>query len=360
MSLTKRIFVYGPLAAVVLLVLAYSAYWFATANGISAELERVQRTVIVPGITLQFVSSEIHGYPFRFDIFLEDVTIAARGEEGERTWQAERIAIHVTSYEHSEYVLEADGLQSFSWPNAEGGPQHIFQLNSSITRASATLEQGHLVRFNIDSLNVVGEDTSLEATSNREFSIARAQIHLLAHDNDAIDIEVEIDVAQIGSGYRPALGPDLSRVRVEGRISEAQSLEGLRAGQSGIGGSLEAWRQVGGNLALEPLEAAWGGALLLGGGELFLDQEHEISGRISVSPEDPVSFLGALAQSEMIPPQTRAQLASFRDMVSGLPGGLDLPITMQAHLPLGPGPVAPRLGFENGNGGIIVTFGDAP
>ena len=162
----------------------------------------------------------------------------------------------------------------------------------------------------------------------------------------------------IGTGYRPALGSDLSRVRIEGEINEAQTLQALRAGVAGVPSSLDAWRGEGGAIALQPIEAAWGGTLLLGSGELFLDERRRLSGHISASPEDPVSFLGALAQSEMLPPETRAQLGNFREMVAGLPGNLDLPIRLEARLPLGPDPGPPRLRIEGMNA-IVVEFGSA-
>jgi hypothetical protein len=355
---TSHLFIYGILAALLLPALAYSAYWFVSAGRISTELERLDGNEIVPGVTLQFADMNVGGFPFRFDVFLGGVTLAAQGPDGERAWRSERVVLHTMGYGRAHHVLDAVGLQSFSWPGEDGAPQNILQMTSGITRASALIEEGRLERFDIDILNVEGQDVSLNAAPMREFNAARVQLHLMTQEDDTISFVAALDAGQIGTGYRPALGTDLSRVRIEGQISQAQRLQNLRAGVAGIRASLNAWRMAGGMILLHPMEAAWGGTLLQGSGELFLDEDRRLSGLLSASPEDPVSFLGALAQSEMIPLQTRAQLTGFREMVAGLPGNLDLPIRLEAHLPLGPEPAAPRLRIEGMNA-IIVEFGGA-
>jgi hypothetical protein len=340
------------------LALAYSAYWFVSAGRIAAELERLDGNEIVPGVTLQFAAMDIGGFPFRFDVLLGGVTLAARGEDGESAWRSERIALHAMSYGRALYVLEADGLQSFSWPGAEDAPQNILQMTSGLMRASALIEDSRLERLDIDILNAEGRDVALNAATMREFNAARAQLHLVAQEDDTIGFVAALDAGTIGAGFRPALGTDLSRVRMEGEITQAQSLRNLRAGVAEIRASLDAWRSQGGVVSLQPLEASWGGTLLRGSGELFFDEGRRLSGQVSAVPEDPVSFLGALAQSEMIPPQARAQLGNFREIVAGLPGNLDLPIRLEARLPLGPEPATPRLRIE-GVSAIVIEFGGA-
>ncbi len=355
-----RFFVYGPLAALLLLAAGVSAYWFVTAGQIRAELERLDGGEILPGVTLQFAAMNISGFPFRFDIVLGGVTLAASVQDGSWVWRSERIALYAQGYGRAPYVMEADGLQTISWPADEGGPQNILQMTSGITRASVLIENGRLQRFDIDILNAEAQDASLDAAPMRTFRAARAQARISAREDGTIGIAAALDAGMIGTGYRPALGSDLSRVRIEGQIGQAQTLLGLRAGTAGVRESLNAWRGQGGAISLQPMEAAWGGTLLRGSGELFLDERYRISGRLSASPEDPVSFLGALAQSEMLPVQTRVQLGNFREMVAGLPGNLNLPIRLEARLPFGPEPLTPRLRIEGMNA-IVVEFGsEAP
>ncbi len=359
MSNSKRIFIYGPVAALVLLALAYSIYWFVTAGRVTAELERLDGNEIVPGLTLQFAEMEVGGFPFRLDVRLNGVTIAVQGQDGVSAWRSERVALHAKPYGPAHYVFEAEGLQTFTWPAEAGAPQSILHISSGITRANAFIEEGRLSRFDIDILNAEGMDASLGAAPMREFRVARARLQLLAEDDATLGLEVAVDAAEIGTGYRPALGTNLSRVRAEGRISEANALQELGSGTMDVRATLETWRNAGGTIILDPIEAAWGGTLLLGTAELMLDQEHRLTGLLTAAPEDPVSFLGALSQSEMIPDTARAQLAGFREMAAGLPGNLDLPIRLEAHLPLGPEPTIPSLQLQGMNG-IVVIFGGAP
>jgi hypothetical protein len=355
-----RFFIYGPLAALLLLALSWSAYWFIAAENIRTELERLDGGEIIPGATLQFAAMNVGGFPFRFDIVLGGVTLAAQGQAGAWAWRSERISLHAAAHKRAPYILEADGLQTLSWPGEQGAPQNVLQMTSGIARAGVHFENGRLQRFDIDILNAEANDASLDAAPMRSFGFARAQARFMAWEDDTIGFIGSLDAGRIGSGYRPALGSDLSRVRIEGEISQAQNLQDLRAGSAGVRSSLASWRDAGGTIALQPTEAAWGGTLLQGDGELFLDENHRLAGRLSARPEDPVSFLGALAQSEMLPVQTRTQLGNFRDMISGMPGNLDLPIRLEAHLPLGPGPTTPRLRVQGINE-IVVEFGsEAP
>lgn len=360
MTNSNRIFLYGPFVAIVLIAAGWSAFWFTVAGRIDAELERLDGNEIVPGITLQYAAKDVSGFPFRFDVLLEGVTIAA----GETAWRSERIALHAMTYGREHYLLETDGLQTFSWPSADGGPQNIVQMSSNVARASAQMSEGRLARFDLDLINTEGRDAALDAAPDRNFSVVRAQLHLLAQENGTIAIVVSADTAQIGLGFTPAFGPDFARLRVEGEIDEAQTLEALRAGADDFDRALEAWRAAGGAIVLDIREAAWGGTLFTGTGELSLDDQHRLAGLVTASPEDPVSFLGALAQSEMLEAEARTQLGAFREMAAGFGGSLNIPIRLEARLPL-EGTVTPRMAFgvAGGNGdldypvsGIIIEF----
>lgn len=352
MSYSNRIFLYGPVVAVMLLAMGYVGYWFVVSGRIDGALERANGNEIIPGITFQFADKEFSGFPFRFDVLLTGVTLSARSDAGESAWRSERIALHAMSYGGGLYLLEADGLQTFSWPARDGGPQNIVQLTPGVARASVIFRDGKLARFDLDMINTKGHDASLEAAANRDFSVVRAQAHLLAQGGDTMELFLSADAANIGLGFRPAFGPDLSRLRVNGEITEAEFLDALRAGTANPDDAFRNWREEGGMLVLDPIEVAWGGAQLMGTSDLTLDGEDRLTGLVSLSPEDPVSFLGALSQSEMLPQDARAQLGALREMAAGLGGNLDIPITLQAHLPLD-GPVTPRLGF-----GISGSDGD--
>jgi hypothetical protein len=358
MSNSNRIFLYGPFVAVIAIAAAYSAYWFVVANRIDAALERTYGNEIVPGITLQFAEKEIGGFPFRFDVLLGGVTLASRANTGETAWRSERVALHAMSYGRELYLFETDGLQTVSWPAENGGAQNILQFTPGVARASAIIVDGRLARFDLDLINTEGRDALPNAAPDRAFSIVRAQLHLLAATDDTIALVISADGADVGSGFRPAFGPDVSRIRIEGDITEAQELAPLRAGTADFDEAFENWREAGGTIDLDPIEAAWGGTVFSGSTELQLDAEHRVTGLVTTQPEDPVSFLGALAQSEMLPQDARAQLGMLRDMTAGLGGSLDIPIRLETHLPLGDGPVTPQLRIEGLNG-IVVMFGSA-
>jgi hypothetical protein len=353
MSRTGRLTLYLPFALLLALALGYTTYWFVAVSRIEAELERLNRGQILPGVTLAFASQDVGGFPFRFDVLLEGVTVSNDADNGATAWRSERVALHAMSYGRAHYILEADGLQTFSWPGDDGALT-IMQMTPGLARASAILVDGALARFDLDVLNLSGEDVSQGVAPERAFSAARAQLHLMAQGDDAILLVVSLNAANIGAGFRPALGSDLSRLRIDGQFTQATALAPLRAGAADADAALENWRMADGELILMPVDAAWGGAQLIGEGAFALDEMHRWTGNVSAAPEDPVSFLGALAQSEMIPQETRAQIAAFRQIAGAMGDGLNIPIRLEAALPFGDGAVMPLLRFE-GNG-MTVEF----
>ena len=93
MPYSNRLYLYLPFALLFTLAAGYSAYWFVTANRIDAALERLNRSEAIPGITLAFAEKQVGGFPFRFDVLLEGVTLASTADNGATAWRTERIAL---------------------------------------------------------------------------------------------------------------------------------------------------------------------------------------------------------------------------------------------------------------------------
>ena len=78
MSYSNRIWFYGPVGLLLLIVVLYSVFWRVQADTLAAELDRANGGEIVPGLRFAFAEKAISGFPFRLDVVLSGVTFAHR------------------------------------------------------------------------------------------------------------------------------------------------------------------------------------------------------------------------------------------------------------------------------------------
>ena len=276
---SHRIFMYGPIALLVVLAAGYSLYWRASAQELAAELDAANGHEIMPGIEFAFAEKSVGGYPFRLDAVLSGVTIAHKGAEGETAWRAEDIALHTLSYGSGHYLIEAAGLQSFAWPGDDGRPRVLYVTPGS-ARASAVLRGGKLVRFDLDVIKPAIQDAAPDAVPGRNATVGRAQFHLRARSDDTLDVAVKFEGTRIGPGFSPALGRDLLLLNARGVLTRGQDLRALLAGEESLAASCEAWRMAGGSFDVTALSMKWGGVTLDATGTFAFDAQHRPMGAV--------------------------------------------------------------------------------
>jgi hypothetical protein len=293
MSYSNRIFIYGPVALLVLVVVLYSVFWRVQADMLAAKLDSSNGGEVIPGVVFTFAEKSINGYPFRLDVVLSGVTFANRGPDGETAWRTEKLAMHTMSYRSNLYVFEAAGLQSFAQPGARGKAPRVTYVTPAIARASAVLREGRLARLDLDLWQAEGKDATPPADPKKTFSASRAQLHLLNRANDTIDVAVKIEGANLGEGYGPKLGSAIPLFDLRGKLVQSEELGDLEQGLKSLSEAVEQWRQKGGTLAVENLSLDWAGVKTDLSGTLGLDAAHRLSG-VLLGKFDAASLVGAL------------------------------------------------------------------
>src|SRR5215471_12000502 len=167
MSYSNRIWFYGPVGLLLLIVVLYSVFWRVQADTLAARLDRANGGEIIPGVVFAFAEKSMSGYPFRLDVVLSGVTFSHQTPDGETAWRSEKIALHRQAYDQNRFIFEADGLQSFAFPPVMPGT----------ARASAILTAGKLTRFDLDLWEVQAREATLGADPNRRLAADRAQLH---------------------------------------------------------------------------------------------------------------------------------------------------------------------------------------
>ncbi|HYM18806.1 MAG TPA: DUF2125 domain-containing protein [Micropepsaceae bacterium] len=295
MSYSNRIWMYGPVGLLLLAVVLFSVFWRVQADTLAARLDRANGGEIVPGVVFAFAEKSITGYPFRLDVVLSGVTFVHRAAEGEMAWRTEKLAIHFLSYNHDRYIFETTGLQSFARPGAPGAPQRVVYVTPAIARASAVLNGDRIARFDLDLWQPQAKDASLNADPNLTLNAQRAQLHLLERSDNTVDVAMKIEEAQVGAGYRPALGSAIKLIELRGKLVQGQTLDNLRLAQESVSDAIDQWRQQGGTLAVESLALDWAGMNTTLVGTISLDAEHRPAGAL-VGAFDPAALVASLSK----------------------------------------------------------------
>ena len=247
LSYSSRLFLYGPIGALVAASAAYALFWYVSANMISARLDAANGNEFLPGVTFAFADKTVGGFPFRLDFELTSVTIAQQGTLGETAWRSERVAVHKLAYRNDRFIFESDGLQSLSWPSSTGRPVSV-HLTPAIARASAVLAGGELARVDVEFLGLEGRDASSEAPADRTISAVRAQAHFLRREDETIVVALSANGIDVSPAFALPLGRSFPEVRIEGAVSKAGPLALALAGHSDFTAALESWRQNAGAL----------------------------------------------------------------------------------------------------------------
>src|SRR3954468_10058135 len=170
MSYSNRIFFYGPIGMLLLVVVLYSVFWRVQADTLAARLDRANGGEVIPGVVFAFAEKSIGGYPFRLDVVLSGVTFSHRTPQGETAWRSEKLALHALAYGRNRFIFEATGLQSFARPPLQpGSVPRVTQMTPAIARASAILTEGKLTRFDLDLWGVQAKEATLGANPNETF-----------------------------------------------------------------------------------------------------------------------------------------------------------------------------------------------
>jgi hypothetical protein len=342
MSFSHRFFLYGPFLLCVGFIAAVMLYWWHAADQLSHRLDAMNGREIAPGVHMHFAAKRIAGFPFRLDAIFTDFSVDAPGANGPVTWHARDFATHRLTYDSTKYVMEAAGPQDISWKN-DRGEARSFRFTPGSMHGSAIIENGKLVRFDIDTIGL----------SSEKFAAARAQFHI-RHDPvlDALDLVVDLQSVRFAGDAAAGFANGFSHARVEGRLAPAEPFAKVMAGIADWRSALEAWRGGNGGFKVDEAALFWGKCEATSSGALTLDSARRLAGSLAFSLADCETLDKQAATATEHPSKHRALLTVLADLSHREPADKSgaLPVTVvfkDGLLFVGPGKaVAEDLGFE--------------
>jgi hypothetical protein len=254
--------------------------WWFKATALAARLEAINGHEIMPGVRISFAEKRLSGFPFRMDTILKNLRVEMAEVGGPVVWTSDGFAMHTLAYGQVQAILEAGGRQTVSWRDANGGA-HSFAFLPGTFRASALLQQGELIRFDSEIVDLDGA----------EFRAANAQLHARAMGN-GLDIYFKMQNARVSGGYARSLGPDITSLVASGHMTRGSALEALRRGTQAPEAALENWRQADGTIVVSELSIAKRASVSSFAGKLRLDDSHDLAGTLHAKDGSTLQFAG--------------------------------------------------------------------
>ena len=242
MRYSSRFFLYAPLALLLALAGLVSLHWWRTVDAFEARLAALKGHEAVPGVTLDWSSVTVSGFPFRMDATFDGFVVQGAGAHGPFAWRSEHFALHALTYGAQKTVFEAAGNQHLSWSDATGAAHSADFLPGSL-RASTVRGAKGLSRFDLDGIELAGKD----------FSIGQAQFHM-RRDPDG----KSIDLMAAGDAVKAA-GPlgNIRSFRVYQTVSQGAAFADLLAGKKSAPQVHALWLLAGG--AAKITQSEWDG-----------------------------------------------------------------------------------------------------
>lgn len=297
----SRLGLYGPIAALVVLVGGFSAVWLwaraETESRIDAGVTRLKNA----GYDIAWKDRKIGGYPFRLNVTLSEPVL--RHSSG---WALEAPRLEGQAFMHAPttWVIAApDGL---TFVRPESGP----------VRVSGKLIRASLNRMDLTPPNLSFEGVGLSfqaATGAQPFGLSnaeRVEIHLRRAPKEVGDeaglwLSVKNSKARLSSLLGRIAGDKPVSVEWDGRLSKIDAFKGRDWPDA-----VRNWVAAGGRMNVKRGGLTAGDAVIgINSGTLGVDTDGRLSGVLDVSLRQGPRALGVMSADRTIPPD-QAEVAA--------------------------------------------------
>lgn len=236
MSYSSRFWLYAPFALVLVLAAWVMTHWYLSASALEKKLAAAKGRPVVPGITLDWSSVTVGGFPFRVDADFTGLKIAGAGAHGPFSWRTGKFAMHSLAYGGARTVYEAAGPQQLTWTDKDGKDRTLDFIPGSL-HASSILDAHGLARFDLDIVDL----------GSAAITAGRFQFHM-RREAQTLKMVLQADNVQ-GSGV------DQKLVQAYVDLNRLDRLAPLLEGQIAWPAAATQWRRNGGRATLSQTSA---------------------------------------------------------------------------------------------------------
>ena len=324
--------VYGTAALVGLLVIAYSAIWWSSAERFRGELDGWAADMRGRGWTVSYDRVRIEGYPASIAATVEAPSIGAPEGAGGWRWQGPRVTAKARPWNPGRIVLDGAGIHRFRTGGADADPVRIaagdaFGLILRLTDARATKVVLRLSDIEIDAPGRslprgLGE---AEAAISLPDGTARVEDGR-GPEPPGPSIEASLRVIEFDRGDSATRG---------GAIEEA-SLTARLIGpfpRDATAQSLAVWRDGGGTIEIGELSLRWQKVNGKGSGTVALDRDLQPLAALTIRIEGYADLVRSLVDRGWLKRRDAGAIQLGLDLFARAgteqPGAVAVPLTFQ-------------------------------
>jgi hypothetical protein len=231
MQYSSRLWLYAPFVLVLILAAWVIAQWWLAADAFEKKLAALKGRPVMPGISMDWTSVAVGGFPFRVDASFNGLRIKGEGAHGPFAWSSEKFALHALTYDQSKTVYEAAGRQHLSWTDSAGKPQAI-QFQHGSLHASSVTDSAGLARLDLDIVNA----------ASARVTAGRFQFHL-RRDGDDLNLMLRADAVK-------GLGQPRKLIQAYAALNKGSTLAPLLRGDMPWPMAAMVWKSFGGRATL--------------------------------------------------------------------------------------------------------------
>ena len=283
---------HGIAAAVFVLVLAYTGYWFMAAAWLRDGVEDWAGARRAEGFAVGYDDLEVSGFPFRL---AAELTAPRIGKPGAApawtwsawTWSADSLLAEVRPWAFDRVAATLPAEQRLSYRRPGGAEQVV---TASVQRGVVVFEVGGGGALDYVSVETIG---AVVTTPRGAFRFARLDGRGGRALDSAVDLAIDVEGASLPPGLYGGLGGDIARFAAEATVVGAWPA-------SPPGAALAAWSAAGGLVELKALALRWGGLGASASGTLTVDRELRPLAALTAEIEGYAAVLEALAAGGLL------------------------------------------------------------
>jgi len=327
----SRLGLYLPFAFLLVLILAWSAFWAIARAQTQARMDAAVAGLKRAGYEIGWKERDIGGYPFRMDVTLSDVEV--REPSG---WALTAPELEGEAYLHAitHWIIAAP--QGLTFVRPEAGPVTV---SGKLIRASLSHFEQRPPNFDFEGVGL----TFRPGAGAQPFSLSaadRVELHLRAGPDDQGGVFAEVDngKARLAGLFARIAGDRPISIVWNATLSKMSAFTGRDWPDA-----VRHWVEAGGEMSVRRAGVTAGDALIgANSGTLTVGSDGRLRGVLDVTLRQAPRALGAMGESGVLPKETADAAAAVARAREGADEAARAEINFQAgRATLGPVAIGP-------------------
>jgi Uncharacterized protein conserved in bacteria (DUF2125) len=323
----RRLAVIIP-GTIIVLSVAWSAFWFYAANDIAARVASWAAAQRAQGLVAEYADLSVSGFPLSWRTHVAAPVMTGAGPT-RWEWRGEAVTAEIRPWALHDVPVTFPGVHRIS--GGAGNVAETFAIRAERPHGRIVLTaDGRLGNLLLDLGDAQIQRLPNPAASSARrlrLSLSPHRIAQPTYRTDTLDLVLQIEDLSVPEMRRYALGNQIAAAEIDASFKGALPPAPLAE-------AVASWRDSGGVIELNRIALRWGPLEANGEGTLALDDANRPLGAMTARSRGYTETVDALAAAGAVRPRDAGMLKIALNLVarqsgSGGPRELNVPITAQ-------------------------------